>query len=287
MSSENTVKHMYIASRKMNRKLFTELVLRAKGDDRSLTEFAKLCHVSTSTLTRIVNGDNTRASSVEVLRTISENASEGSGVTFDNLMAANGYARVEMIDAEDVIGKKRQSSVAMSGVQSFLESFSADGNKMEVRDKRSIHSKVSRILQNTGKKRSTVYQEIVQNYIQSRGHSIRTIQSKQEMIEFKDSTVPFDFIIGTDSLPDDLKSWVFFIMDFNLGDADIAFYEVFYLLYQMQPKAYQYKYTILIGQKKAFEKLCAMLRNALIRDPFSIILIDEKRMKVVEEYVPT
>ena len=39
-------------------------------------------------------------------------------------------------------------------------------------------------------------------------------------------------------------------------------------------------------QKKAFEELRSLFRDGEVRDPFSIMLIDERWKRVVTEFVP-
>lgn len=69
------------------------LLNRAKGD-RSLKEFAGLCGVNPSTLTRIMQQTNRGSSTLELIEAIAANATLESGVTFDALLNANGYTRI-------------------------------------------------------------------------------------------------------------------------------------------------------------------------------------------------
>ena len=69
------------------------LLNRAKGD-RTLKEFAGLCGVNPSTLTRIMQQTNRGSSTLELIEAIAENAALESGVTLDALLNANGYTRV-------------------------------------------------------------------------------------------------------------------------------------------------------------------------------------------------
>lgn len=272
----NRKNYMYIASRDMNREQFSELVFRAKGDDRSLTEFARLCHVSTSTLSRIINMQNSKASSVELLKAITENAAEDSGVSFDLLMSANGYARVEMIEAEEVACQTDQYLIEGADV----------ATEGDMKSSRSDREKVYRLQQKKAAVRIEMYRTFLQKYIHDQGHDIGAFQSKGSTEECKDSTVPFDFIIETDALSADQKKWVFCIRDIGLEDVNRVFYEVFYMLYLLQPKENQYKLTILMRQKRAFDKLCSMFQDVRIRDPFSVMLINEKTRRIVKEFIP-
>lgn len=69
------------------------LLNRAKGD-RTLKEFAGLCNVNPSTLTRIMQQTNRGSSTLELIEAIADNAAPESGVTLDALLTANGYTRI-------------------------------------------------------------------------------------------------------------------------------------------------------------------------------------------------
>lgn len=69
------------------------LLNRAKGD-RNMKEFAGLCGVNPSTLTRIMQQTNRGSSTLELIEAIAANAAPESGVTFDALLNANGYTRI-------------------------------------------------------------------------------------------------------------------------------------------------------------------------------------------------
>lgn len=71
---------------------FAELLVRAKGENRTMKEFAIECGVSPSTFSRILNKVNRKASSPELLQTIAANADPFSWVTLEDLAEANGYA---------------------------------------------------------------------------------------------------------------------------------------------------------------------------------------------------
>lgn len=74
------------------------LLNRARGD-RTLKEFAGLCHVNPSTLTRIVKQTNRGSSTLELIEAIADNAAPESGVTLDALLNANGYTRIYSVSS--------------------------------------------------------------------------------------------------------------------------------------------------------------------------------------------
>lgn len=71
-------------------KRFAELVLQAKGETRTMQQFAADLGTHPSTLSRIVHMKNTGPSAESLLKAIAEQADPESGVTFDMLMEVNG-----------------------------------------------------------------------------------------------------------------------------------------------------------------------------------------------------
>lgn len=68
-----------------------ELVLKAKGDNRSLREFAELTGISAPSLSRIINGKITRPLSLETIVSIVGNSDSFTLQTLYGLARANGY----------------------------------------------------------------------------------------------------------------------------------------------------------------------------------------------------
>ena len=81
-----------------------ELVVRAKGPELSMSQFAKKCEVNPSTLSRIVNKKTTGKNSEALIFNIAENADPNSGVTFEMLMSAHGMKKRNLngkVDTEE------------------------------------------------------------------------------------------------------------------------------------------------------------------------------------------
>ena len=81
-----------------------ELVVRAKGPELSMSQFAKKCEVNPSTLSRIENKKTTGKNSDALIFNIAENADPNSGVTFEMLMSAHGMKKRNLngkVDTEE------------------------------------------------------------------------------------------------------------------------------------------------------------------------------------------
>lgn len=72
------------------KELLAEYVVRAKGPERSLRQFAEELGVNVSTLSRIVNQKTASANSDALIADIAALADKNSGITFEMLMDAHG-----------------------------------------------------------------------------------------------------------------------------------------------------------------------------------------------------
>lgn len=79
----------------MNRAILSDLIKQAQGN-RTLTQFAKDCGISTGNLSKIINNSTGQAPLPDTLKKIARN-SQG-GVTFRDLSIAAGYNSEELIE---------------------------------------------------------------------------------------------------------------------------------------------------------------------------------------------
>lgn len=87
------------------KELYKELLEKAIGKDRNAYQFAVEIGIAPSTITRILKGNNKRASSRDVLELIAEHAAPGSNVTLEALLLANGLPLDDnMIDNRELYG---------------------------------------------------------------------------------------------------------------------------------------------------------------------------------------
>lgn len=105
------------------------LIMKAKGEERTMAELAELVGTSASTLSRAVTGKATRPVSYEIIEKIAEHAAEGSGVLLEDLLYANGYRRkrerivwgendiFDKIERRDKLSDVVKSKVLESGAQ--------------------------------------------------------------------------------------------------------------------------------------------------------------------------
>lgn len=91
----------YIQVRTPDKNAIAELVIRAKGPNRTMAQFAEACDLSASTLSRIVNGKISKPLTTEAMLKIYEHHADGKHEAFfDQLARVNGmmekeeYARI-------------------------------------------------------------------------------------------------------------------------------------------------------------------------------------------------
>lgn len=87
--------NQYMRVKAPNKEALAELVIKAKGPNRSMRQFADDLGVNASTLSRIVNKKTARSNADTLIADIADHADEESGVTFEMLMEAHGMMRRE------------------------------------------------------------------------------------------------------------------------------------------------------------------------------------------------
>lgn len=98
----------YIQTRMPDVSELANLIRKAKGVNRTMSEFAEMCGVSASTFSRIANGKITQPLSLEILTKICLNADPDAGVYIGNLTVANGMVTKEFLSRKDSRGLNAQ-----------------------------------------------------------------------------------------------------------------------------------------------------------------------------------
>ncbi|MBO5352819.1 MAG: helix-turn-helix transcriptional regulator [Lachnospiraceae bacterium] len=98
----------YIQTRTPDVSELANLIRKAKGVNRTMSEFAEMCGVSASTFSRIANGKITQPLSLEILTKICLNADPDAGIYIGNLAGANGMVTKEFLSYKDSHGVNAQ-----------------------------------------------------------------------------------------------------------------------------------------------------------------------------------
>lgn len=92
-----------------------ELIDLARGN-LSIPQFAKKAGIAHSILYKIKSGATREACSYDVLAAIAKNAAEGSGVTLEALLEANGYPPPNTMSLEEAQGLEKIKTVFMENI---------------------------------------------------------------------------------------------------------------------------------------------------------------------------
>lgn len=150
----------YTLVRKCDKETLATLVNMAKGESRTMKEYADACGIDPSTLSRIVNRKNRGKSKIENIEKLAEHADPDSGVTLDMLLEANGYVSVQ------------RKANTIEGIQAYLH------QQKEIAD--SNMSECQKCLMNT-----TPNKDFNQEYLQFQYASMRAAVF-QEICEYVD-----------------------------------------------------------------------------------------------------
>ena len=172
----------YIAVRIPDKMKIASLVNEAKGD-RTMAQLAEACNVSASMLSRVVNGRITKPMSVEVIRSIAENAETRSPSFFEQLARANGLMPKVQYEEREAKG--------------------ANNNRSRMEERREQETKA---------------QNIIMAELLNRGIPVKLMNWRDaELHSTCGQSLPFDFAIETD-LGDGPLVWSFMIIPYTLGD---------------------------------------------------------------------
>ena len=104
MQRNETIKNLfpgYYRKHDQDMETLADLTKRAKGDERSINEFARVCGVSPSTISRLINKKNTTPNKDSLIKAIADNAVPESGVTLDMLLQAHGLEKICLLYTSD------------------------------------------------------------------------------------------------------------------------------------------------------------------------------------------
>ena len=114
MQRNETIKNLfpgYYRKYDQDMETLADLTKRAKGDERSINEFARVCGVSPSTISRLINKKNTTPNKDSLIKAIADNAVPESGVTLDMLLQAHGLEKINVYE-----GKERKSESVLEDI---------------------------------------------------------------------------------------------------------------------------------------------------------------------------
>lgn len=263
----------YIRTGKADLEMLSQLVLQAKGS-RSMNDFANACEVNTSTISRIINMKNTTACSDEVLVAISKAADPSSGVTLEQLLAANGMVKMVPAGTEGAIVTPTQ---ILFGLADAAEESGSASKELLQGAKRYL----------SGERLLECSRESLQNSLLLGGYSVELLPYERMSWPRKRQFMG-DFAIGTNALQEEgINIWLFDCKSYTagIGRGTIGqMNRLFGMAYMDSPREHGIKVSIVVDHSVMIEQARDYYAGYRIRDYFSFILIDPASRRVIDEF---
>ena len=252
----------YVQARAPIKSAMTEIINAMKGPDRSMADFSTVTGISTSMLSRIVNGNYSKPISPDVLQKIADNKVESCPLDLEDLLEANGMMTKEA--ASHVISR--------------------DARRQRMMEQQ---------------KRRKVMKDIVTDELFARGIAIKMlgIPDKPTALhsKFFEDAIICDRAI---TLPDEQYiEWGFFMLpatrdsDNTARDDEfyihwiISRYAVIFLQDAWEPDNSKHnKFSFVFADKSYFEMFVEALQVAKLNNRVSAILINVNARKVIKEH---
>lgn len=243
------------------------LIRRAKGVNRTMSEFAALCDVSPSTFSRIANGKITQPLSLDILTKICCNADPDAGVYIGNLAFANGMVSKDFLNRKDRRGlnslKDEQRFSTENEMKNIISAALLErGLAISYQKRIPISEGVPAIASGCG-----------------RGNLLVQIQD-HEPLYWKYKTMSYTGIkrCTADNSPSEEIDYEY--------EADFMFHNEaeYFLLDAWDPeKLSKIKMTYVFSDREIYEAFYKKVENAKVHNWISIVLIDLKSRCVIEE----
>lgn len=260
-------KNNYIKVSTPDQEKLAELTLAAIGA-RTKQQFAILCGVQPSTISRLINKSNKGASTEELIYAIARNAAPDSGVTLDALMEANGMAPVSV----------RVSEPTYKRISAYYDRFSMRHFEAAVQ--------------------SVVFEELL-----SRGAEVNVGNIRYEIS--KTLTIRPDILILTDILGGDEKQvWLFeVLMPYairysNPETGKLDSHRKMNIKQQVFQKISRYtflsmnhielfrpkRFSIITSEKEVYDLLIDEFSEMRVPTGITFILVDMDSSQIVDEF---
>ncbi|MCR4644744.1 MAG: helix-turn-helix domain-containing protein [Oscillospiraceae bacterium] len=243
-----------------------ELLKYAKGEKRTMAEFAQACGVSPTTFSRIVNGAIAKPLEKELIVKIAEHADPASCITFEKLMCANGW-----VPASDDTPRRRRTQ-----------------NRLEAHHRR--HDQIQSILMQElftrgytiGPIMGTPFEQLDPTLQKSRFHlnsqirfGLRVKGFEPEFWHFSANTFTGEEFREPGEYNAQVQQEAFYLL---------SSHEDTFLRDMWEPEAFANSlYSIVIANRDVFEAFSRLLEGVPFNNSFSLILVDLQQQTVVEE----
>lgn len=269
----------YIRTGRADLEALSQLVLRAKGG-RSMNDFANDCEVNASTISRIINMKNTTTCSDEVLVAISKAADPESGVTLEQLLAANGMVKLVPAGTEGAVATPSQ--IVFGIAEDRISTPDAVGGMTAAEV---IMKRAGRVFNES--RLEETYRETLQNALLLNGYFVELLGS-EKMLWPKNKQYMADFAIRTNALSAaGIDTWLFECKSYTagIGRGTIGkMNQLFAMAYLDSPRDHGIKVSVVVNHVAMIEQAREYYAGYKIKDYFSYILIDPINRCVKDEF---
>lgn len=285
----------YIKVTEPNFDVLSALTVAAQGE-RGLNEFSRECGVSASTLSRIINKKITSPCTDAVIRAIAEHAEEGSGVTLDLLLAAQGFVKVEVAqsdesgdlqlkvkDASKSVSSSTLAALGTAGTAALGTLFPPIGaGALAGTIVEAAFEAVEKKKKVTEREVEDQIRELIQNQLLIRGYSL-SVTVGENIVSTPDLRYLADFVVRTNALEEDgIERWAF---EVSTGRRPLLhkLNQVFGMAYVDSPSARGIKLSVVTTDREGFLDAKKRIATLRVHDDISVMLVDLKEKRIVEE----
>lgn len=243
---------------------FAELVKKAIGPDRTVSEFAEVCGVSPSTMSRIVKNQFKNPSSDIVIKAIADNADPTGGVDADALLRASGRAPIQLDGPTQAF-----VSVPTEAGKTALLAEVITGRKGEP-----LNNLIAR--------------ETIQNALLAAGFGIK-VSAGENIISIPGLRYKADFCIDL-NMNEDLgfDKWAFDVCLSSVRPITHKLSWIFGAAYLDSTRDRRIKVSLVVSDQNDFDNTKSTFSSIKIHDLVSVVLIDPKLQTVIDEFqIPT
>ena len=241
-----------------------------------MNDFANDCEVNTSTISRIINMKNTTACSDEVLVAVSKAADPASGVTLEQLLAANGMVKLVPAGTEGAVVSPTQ---IIFGLTDAVEEKQIESVSNELLKGARQYFSESRLEESC--------RESLQNSFLLGGYSVELLPYNK-MDWPRNRQFRGDFAIRTNALQEEgIGIWLFDCKSYTtgIGRGTIGqMNRLFGMAYMDSPREHGIKVSIVVDHSIMIEQARDYYAGYKIKDYFSFILIDPADRRVIDEF---
>ena len=272
-----------------DKKELAKLVLKAKGDNRSIRQYAEDANISASIISRILS--ETYKPGIKVLqRLTSESAKPQGNVSLKDLTIAAGFTS-DVVGATSAVAAGALASTLpilgpIGGVMAGVIAGAASAGSKHSKNKKDLNEMDSNTVLSQCEKKQRHFKAIswglIRDLMTANGYSWSPGIIKELSVQQK----PDDYVIINDN---QIKEWwfAFWGKDPELDKLQIMSNEdrltILISRFILVPANQERKISIVIDDKELFEYACSLKGEISFKGNLSIILIDLDEIQVVSE----